>query len=176
GSGVDFGDGTSAEIDFYGGWTPSVGAVDLDFGVLYYLYPAAPQTPNQNYIEFNAGASTSVADFLDVGLSFAYSPDYYLEAGNSLYTQGSLGFTLIPETPAGNSVFSVDVSGTVGYLNFFDEDDAISTTFPFEDYVDFGIGATLNYYGFGLDLRYIAETGLDAADNNSFVASLSRSF
>ena len=41
GSGVDqdFVGGSSAEIDLYGGITPSAGIFDFDFGFIYYWYP-----------------------------------------------------------------------------------------------------------------------------------------
>ncbi len=175
-SGVDFGDGTSAEVDFYGGWTPSIGAVDFNVGILYYLYPAAPQDPQQNYVEFILGASTTLAGFLNVGIQGAYSPDYYLEAGDSLFLSGTAGFPVIPPTPLGNSTFSASFGGSINYLEFFQDEVAIATTFPFEDYVTWDVGATLSYYGFDLDLKYVAETGLAASDSDSFVATLSRSF
>ncbi|HIK64272.1 MAG TPA: hypothetical protein EYG02_04505, partial [Henriciella marina] len=82
-SGVDFGDGTSTEIDLYAGWTPTVGAFDLDLGVIYYWYPDAPDNPEQNFFEAYAGASTTLGDTLEVGASIAYSPEFYLEIGDA---------------------------------------------------------------------------------------------
>ncbi|MDJ0740815.1 MAG: TorF family putative porin [Gammaproteobacteria bacterium] len=38
-SNVDFGDDTTAEVDFYGGFSNEVGGVGYDVGLIYYYYP-----------------------------------------------------------------------------------------------------------------------------------------
>ena len=156
-SGVDFGDGTSTEIDFYGGWTPTVGQVDLDIGLIYYLYPDAPDDPEQNFVEFYAGGSTTFG-IVDLGASYAYSPEFYGETGAAGYTNFSAG------VPLGEN-FGVDAS--VGFSDFYDEggdsytDYSIGVTTSLEDYVD-------------LDFRYIDTEGLDG-NSEAFVVTVSRS-
>lgn len=155
-SGVDFGDGTSTEIDLYAGWTPTVGAFDLDIGAIYYWYPDAPDNPEQNFVEVYAGASTTIGESLEVGASLAYSPDFYLEVGDAFYWSASAG------VPLGES-FGLDA--TIGYSDFSDLSGA--------DYTDWSIGLTTAFEGFDLDFRYIG-TDVDGNDD-SFVVSVSRS-
>ncbi len=155
-SGVDFGDGTSTEVDFYAGWTPSYGDIGFDFGAIYYLYPDAPDDPEQNFVEVYGGASTTFG-IIDVGASYAYSPEFYGESGAAGYTNFSAGI------PLGES-FGLDAS--VGFSDFYDDggdsytDYSIGITTSIEDYVD-------------LDFRFIDTSGLDGNDE-SFVITVSR--
>lgn len=154
-SGVDFGDGTSTEIDLYAGWTPTVGAFDLDLGVIYYWYPDAPDNPEQNFFEAYAGASTTLGDTLEVGASVAYSPEFYYEIGDAFYYAGSVALPI-------NELFSVDA--TIGYSDFVDAGG---------DYTDYSLGLTTSFEGFDLDFRFIG-TDDDALDEY-FVVSIGRS-
>ena len=135
-SGVDFGDGTSTEIDVYAGWTPTVGVFDLDLGAIYYWYPDAPDDPSQNFVEVYAGGSTTLGEFVEVGASVAYSPDFYLESGDAFYWAASAGI------PLGES-FGLDA--TIGYSDFQDLSGA--------DYTDWSIGLTTALEGFDFDFR-----------------------
>ncbi|MEO0608081.1 MAG: TorF family putative porin [Pseudomonadota bacterium] len=159
-SGVDFGDGTSTEIDYYAGWTPTVGEFGLDLGVIYYSYPDAPDDPEQAFVELYAGASTTLG-MVDVGASVAYSPEFYAETGPALYWAASAG------VPLGEN-FGVDVS--VGYSDA--QDDVMDG--GFEDYTDYSIGLTTSVADMvDLDFRYI-DTDLDGGDE-AFVVTVSRS-
>lgn len=155
-SAIDYDDGTSAEIDLYAGWTPTVGVFDLDIGAIYYYYPDAPDDPEQNFVEVYAGGSTTLGEFLDVGASVAYSPEFYGETGQAFYYAASAGVPL-------GEFFGVDA--TVGYSSG-DEDEG------FTDYTDWSVGLTTSVAGFDLDFRYI-DTDLDAVEE-SFVVSVSR--
>jgi uncharacterized protein (TIGR02001 family) len=155
GSGVDFGDGTSTEVDIYAGFTPTVGAFDLDLGVIYYLYPDAPDEPEQNFIELYAGASTTLGIF-DVGASYAYSPEFYGETGAAGYLAGSIGTAL-------GENFGIDA--TLGYSDSYDD--------GFESYTDYSVGLTTSVGEYvDLDFRFIA-TDLDDLDE-AFVITVSR--
>lgn len=156
-SGVDFNDGaTSTEVDFYAGWTPTVGAIGLDFGAIYYVYPDAPDEPDQNFVEVYAGGSTTLG-MVDLGLSYAYSPEFYGETGAAGYIAGSAG------VPIGES-FGVDVS--VGYSDSYDD--------MFEAYTDYSIGLTTSITDYvDLDFRYI-DTDRDGVDDEAFVITVSR--
>lgn len=154
-SGVDFGDGTSTEIDVYAGWTPTVGVFDLDLGAIYYWYPDAPDNPSQNFVEVYAGASTTLGEFVEVGASVAYSPDFYLETGDAFYYAASAGI------PLGES-FGLDA--TIGYSDF---ESSVGG-----DYTDYSLGLTTSLEGFDFDFRYI---GTDISGNDdTFVVSVSR--
>ncbi|MEM1106471.1 MAG: TorF family putative porin [Pseudomonadota bacterium] len=160
-SGVDFGDGTSTEIDLYAGWTPSYGNFDFDVGAIYYIYPDAPDDPEQNFVEVYAGAGTTLGEVLDVGASIAYSPEFYAETGGAVYYSFAAGL------PIGDTPFSVDAS--IGYQAFLDDDDC-----PDCDYGDYSIGVTTSFEGFDFDLRFIDTYDLDGNDE-SVVISVSRS-
>lgn len=155
-SGVDFGDGTSTEIDIYAGYTPTVGVFDLDLGAIYYIYPDAPDEPEQNFLEIYAGASTTVGMF-DLGASYAYSPEFYGESGTAGYLALSAGTAL-------GENFGVDVS--YGYSDFYDLEDA--------SYSDYSVGLTTSITDIvDLDFRFIG-TDLDD-DDGTFVVTVSRS-
>ncbi len=155
-SGVDFGDGTSTEIDFYGGWTPTVGQFDLDIGLIYYLYPDAPDDPEQNFVEVYAGGSTTIGMF-DLGASYAYSPEFYGESGSAGYTSFSAG------VPLGEN-FGVDAS--VGFSDFYDDNT--------DSYTDYSLGVTTSIEDYvDLDFRFITTSGLDGNDE-AFVVTVSR--
>ncbi|MEO0785272.1 MAG: TorF family putative porin [Pseudomonadota bacterium] len=169
-SGVDFGDGTSTELNFYGGWTPSYGQFDFDIGALYYVYPDAPDDPEQNFVEIYAGAGTTLGETLDVGASLAFSPEYYFETGQTIYTSIYAGL------PLGDAGFAIDAS--LGFLSFLDDDDCMDC-----DYLDYSIGVTTAFEGFDLDFRLIGSDGdgVDGLDDDGgpagerFVVSISRS-
>ncbi|MEM1138958.1 MAG: TorF family putative porin [Pseudomonadota bacterium] len=161
-SSVDFGDDTTMEIDFYGGIAPSIGPVDLDLGIIYYAYPDSPDEPDQEFIEYYAGAGTTLAEFLDVGVSVAYSDDFYLESGESFYTNLTAGVPL-------GKYFGLD--GSYG-ISTFDEDGT-------DDYEDYSVGLTTSAYGLDLDLRYIGTSGVEgdpSAADDTVVFTVGKSF
>lgn len=83
-SNVDFGDSTSAEIDGYFGVTPTVGAVSLDFGALYYGYVNQPSGADYGYWELKAAASVPAGP-ATLGAAVYYAPDYSGGTGNATY-------------------------------------------------------------------------------------------
>jgi len=156
-SGVDFGDGTSTELDIYAGFTPTVGRFDLDLGAIYYIYPDAPDDPEQNFVELYAGASTVLGP-VELGASYAYSPEFYGETGAAGYSQVTAGVSL-------SENFGLD--GAVGFSDFYDNGN--------DSYADYSIGVTTSFRDyFDLDFRAIATSGLDGNDDK-FVVTLSRS-
>jgi uncharacterized protein (TIGR02001 family) len=156
-SGVDFGDGSSTEVDIYAGFTPTVGMFDLDLGAIYYIYPDAPDDPEQNFVEVYAGASTTVSG-IDLGASYAYSPEFYGETGSAGYTNFTAGTAL-------GENFGIDAS--VGFSDFYDSGN--------DSYTDYSVGVTTSVQEyFDLDFRAIATSGLDGNDEK-FVVTLSRS-
>ena len=94
-------------------------------------------------------------DFVDVGASIAYSPDFYYEIGDAVYTSFSAGI------PLGEN-FGLDAG--VGFSSFEEGNDS---------YTDYSIGLTTSLEGFDLDFRFIDTSGLDGNDE-SFVVSISR--
>jgi uncharacterized protein (TIGR02001 family) len=93
-SNVDFGTSNpDQEVDLYAGVKPTVGAVSLDLGVIYYGYlkDKAPETNGQtafpgsfSYVEVKAAASTAVGPGT-VGAAVYYSPEFPGKGGEALY-------------------------------------------------------------------------------------------
>lgn len=77
------------EVDLYAGFAPEVGAVSLDFGAVYYLYPS---NSDFNYVEFVASAGTTVGPAtVTVGVAYAPSQDNIGNQDNTyLYVNGDL--------------------------------------------------------------------------------------
>lgn len=104
-SNVDFGNGTKAEYDLYGGIRPTLGIVSLDLGVIYYGYANKPSGPDEAYYEFKALATVPVGP-ATLGASIYYSPEFPFKAGNAEYYEVN-GSIPVPNT-------KLSVSGAVG--------------------------------------------------------------
>jgi len=158
GSSVDFGDDTTMEIDFYGGFTPNVGAVSLDLGVIYYAYPDSPDNPDQNFVEAYLGGETSAGESITLSGSISYSPDFYLEVGDAIYATIGGAFAV-------NDTISIDAN--VGFSRF--DNDVLA-----DDYDDYNIGVTGSAFDFGWDVRFHDTSGLAGGDDESIVATISK--
>ena len=152
GSSVDFGDDTSAEVDFYAGITPSYKGLNFDLGVIYYAYD---DDTDINVFELKAGVSGDVA-----GLGLGATG--YFNIDDEVYTyelSAEKGFSAVgPFTPT--------VSALVGFV---DADGG--------DYTYWNAGVSLGFAEkFALDLRY-HDTDVDTSlTDERFVATLSASF
>lgn len=199
-------DGASTEIDFYFGVTPTIGELPVTIGFIYYFYPGAPQDsadyvvpagegpflidvpeglavgdvipggewPRQDYLEIQLGTDYTFGP-LDVGATISWSPEYYFEAGMSIHTLLTASAT-VAEFDAFGSSATLSLGGHFGYLEFLEDDEAASTDF-FEDYVEYGIGATVNIWGIDFDARYIGTSGLPAnGSGGTGIFTVSKSF
>jgi len=203
-TGEQISDGSSLEIDFYAGYTPSLGDLSLDFGVTYYLYPDAPQGDDVIEVPGVLDADQqALADALGVsagdiipgtdqnylelkaggayplgpvelGFNLTYSPDYYFETGDVLIPSASLSFPLGGSVAFAGSDLSFAFSGQLGYLAFVDNDIPDGGGFG-EDYWDFGAGITATWFGIDFDARYIDTFSL-AGNGSTGVFTISRSF
>ena len=135
-SNVDFGNGTDAEIDLYGGVRPTLGPVSLDLGAIYYGYINKPSGPDEAYWEVKALATVPVGP-ATLGASIYYSPEFQFKAGNATYIEANAA------VPIPNSKFSL--SGAVGRQ--YVKGPADYTTW------NLGVGYAVNDH-VGLDLRY----------------------
>lgn len=198
-------DGASTEIDFYFGWTPTIGELPVSIGFIYYFYPGAPQDgddtfiptgegpflvdpsivapglnpgdvfvdfPRQDYWEIQIGTSYTAGP-VDLGLTVSWSPEYYFEAGNSIHTMVTASVP-VAEFDMGGKAASLSFGGHAAYLEFLENDEAASTGF-FEDYFEYGVGATLTVWGIDFDARYIGTSGL-AGNSGTGVFTVSKSF
>ena len=134
-SNVDFGDKTDAEVDFYAGFKPTVGAATLDLGVIYYGYVGAPSGSGYGNFEFKAAASVP-AGTGTVGAGIYYSPDSFGAVDDSIYYEVNASF---PVTEA------VSFGGALGRATFEGGG----------DYTTWNVGATWSFLpNLALDLRY----------------------
>lgn len=87
--------GTNAELDLYAGWRPQMGAIDLDLGVVAYLYPGGK---GGNYSELAGSAGYTIGPVeLRAGAAWAPSQKNIGHDDNLyLFTSASTG---VPGTP-----------------------------------------------------------------------------
>ncbi len=204
-TGEQISDGSSAEVDFYFGYTPSIGDLALDFGFTYYLYPDAPQgeddivvpgilTPEQQVLADALGVTAGevILDFPDqnyvelkAGGAFPVGP---AEVGfNLTYSPDyyfETGDVLIPSVsfslPLGGSF---ELAGSETSLAFstslgylaFFDNDIANGGGFGEDYWDFGIGVTATWFGIDFDARFIDTFSL-AGNGSTGVFTVSKSF
>lgn len=143
GSKIDWTGVSNAEVDLYGGVTPSLGPLSLDFGFIYYGYPRAN---SNDYWEFKAGVSGNLAPKLSAGATFYYSPDivndeWYVYEGTLSYELPKVG------------VFTPTIGGLIGYTDW-------DTTNA--DYTYWNAGLALAVDNLTFDFRYW-DTDLSAA-------------
>ncbi|MGE0386890.1 MAG: TorF family putative porin [Gammaproteobacteria bacterium] len=89
GSNVDdtFDDGADIEIDFYVGYAGDIGNFHYDLGATYYTFPGADDTTGEdNYWELIPKVSYTFESLPlqpVLGFQYAYSPEFFGEAGES---------------------------------------------------------------------------------------------
>lgn len=83
-SNVDFADSTDVEADFYAGFKPTVGALSMDLGVIYYTYHGDPKGSDYNNVEFKAAGSVAAGPG-SIGAAVFYSPDGFGAADDATY-------------------------------------------------------------------------------------------
>jgi len=135
-SNVDFGNGTDAEFDIYGGVKPTMGPVTFDVGFIYYGYIDQPSGSHEDYWEGKVAASVPVGP-ATVGAAVYYSPEFFGKTGEAWYYEANASYA-VP-----NSKFTF--SGAVGRQEV---DQGIDYTVW-----NAGVGWALDDH-IGLDLRY----------------------
>ena len=141
-------DDSSMEIDYYGGfsgeWASGVG---WDIGGMYYYYP--DQNEDRGAGDYNFGEIYGSLSYTFPGTlkpsiesGLAYSPDFFGEDGDGLYTYGKFGLTLPYDFGAHALIGYQDVDGgkTSGPAGF--------------DYVHYSIGVSKEFGILGFDLSY----------------------
>ncbi|KWT70376.1 hypothetical protein APY04_1053 [Hyphomicrobium sulfonivorans] len=140
GSGVDFGDDATTELDWYAGFKPVWNDFEFDFGVILYTYPGASGYDLIQVTELKAGVSKSF-DKLGVGGVVYYSPD--INGYEHVVVEGTLSYEL-PKL----AMFTPTVSGLVGYQ------DDISGGTGLGDYTYWNAGLSLAVEKLTFDFRY----------------------
>jgi len=160
GSSVEFGNDSSAEIDFYGGYRGRVGPLSYEAGIAYYWYPATTAVGSSFWdVHVEAGY-----DFGPAALNFglAYTPDNFGPAVSDSVWYPSAGVAF----PVAEML---TISGGVGY----------SFREGADNYTDWNAGASLRVYNwFTVDARYY-DTNFTACGplcETRFVVKVSRFF
>jgi len=135
------------EIDLYAGYTPTLGPVEFDFGVIGYFYPGADDDDAEfDYYDLLAGAAWSLSEQFTLGGAVYFAPENYGETGESIYYEIN-----------GTYAFSDALEFTAAYGNQSIEDadgeDGGAVTEE-SDYNTWNLGATYAFHGFSLDFRY----------------------
>lgn len=132
--------GSNLELDLYGGYKHQIGAVTVDAGLLWYLYPG---TNNTDFAEPYISVSAPVGPAI-VKVGAAYAPKQnalILGDEANLYTYGDAAVA-IPNTP-------VTLKAHVGYSK---GDTGLS---PTGDYVDWLVGADFAYKRLTFGVNYV---------------------
>lgn len=161
-SNVDFGDDTDLELDVYGGYKTKLGAIDADFGVLYYSYPGSSEF---NFLELKGAGTYAFKSGTALTGSVFYSPEVGEDGPSSVYTEAALSVPL----PAKLGPFSLSAVGSLGYYKYDD---------IFEDYTNFKIGlSAAAEKGWTVDLAF-TDTDLGDSDltNNIVYLGLKKTF
>ena len=148
----------SLELDIYGGYKGTIGAIGYDVGLLQYYYPGSyPKGFNSpDTLEGYIGLSW---EFLSFKYSYAFTDlfGYEKSDGSQYYDLGAAvdvggGFTL---------------AAHVGYSDIKGQD----------DYTDWKLGVTKEFGGFNFGLHYV-DTDVDNADlaDERVILSIAKSF
>jgi uncharacterized protein (TIGR02001 family) len=160
GSTVDFGDSNDTgsfgdlELDYYAGWSNSIGDTDfaIDVGYIYYDYPGDTVDPEGDYQEFYIGGS-----WKDLSLKVNYSDDYYAETDEFWYISGDYSFTLLDDLSIGLHVGYNIIDDEGGFLAA-DEDGENE-----DGYTDYSVSVTYNWASVDFSVAYVG-TDLDDED------------
>jgi uncharacterized protein (TIGR02001 family) len=149
----------SIEMDYYGGYAGNINDnIGFDVGVIYYDYPSDNQPSGANDLEFWEVYGGLSGDVGPVSLSgkLSYSPDYYGETGDGLYTDLGASYGLPRD---------FTLSAHFGYQYIEDgafKDEAFFSSNE-DSYTDWSIGVSKSWMGVDFDLSYI-DTNLGSSD------------
>ncbi len=192
-AGIDFPNGATTEIDFYGGIRPTFGKLALDFGFWDYYYPggqcfntpafcgfatAAP-LPNGNLVKQNESfyegygkATYTVNDSFNFGGSMWGSPSVLNSGASGIYYAGTATLTAPAAVlPRGMGAY---VSADVGWWQLGTTDafygvPAFPSGIPYRSYANWDAGIAFTWKAFALDLRYY-QSNLSRGDCNAFTS------
>ncbi len=140
----------SLEVDYYAGWSNTVGdsGIGLDVGYIYYDYPGDNGVEG-DYQEVYLGAS-----WHDLSLQVNYSDDYYAETGDFWYLSADYSVALAD---------NVSLGLHAGY-NMLDKNGGFLATAE-DAFTDYSVALTYAWGGVDLSLAY---TGTDLNDADVF--------
>lgn len=132
--------GSNIELDVYGGYKTTIGALTVDAGLLWYLYPG---TDGTDYAEPYASVSGTLGP-VSAKLGVAYAPDQKAIGGaDSLYVYNDLA-AAVPNTP-----FTLKTH--IGYTS----GKGSTLAGPDGDYMDWSLGVDTTYKNLTLGVAYV---------------------
>lgn len=154
------------EIDFYAGFKyPVSKMIDVDVGVIYYVYPGGfdgPGAANRelDYVEGKFAITLKPIDPLAVTGTVYYSPEYTNDTGSVVTLEAGATYTLPTWSKIGTAV-----SGLLGYQTGDDARFKSIIANGDSSYLYWNAGATFTFEErLSLDFRY---WGTDIKDNNA---------
>jgi uncharacterized protein (TIGR02001 family) len=144
----------AAEISMSGSVRQTIGNIDFDLGVTYFLYPGEMTGAGINgidYWEAAIRADKRISESIRMAGGFGYSPNVSNTGAWSWYAAAGLGF-IVPNNWLPPDV-GVSISGVAGYSWFGNQSPELGG-FPLPAYVNWQAGVTFTHKVFNLDLRY----------------------
>lgn len=141
-SNVDFAAPSDANIELDGlfGYRREIFGIKWDLGAIYYSYPGASTQPFRlNYWEFALKASYEIGPATLLG-GLYYSPDFQLQSGTAIYTEGGVDLRL---------PFELVVSGRLGYQSI-----DRNQRFGLPDYWNWSLAVSREVFGFTFAVGY----------------------
>lgn len=130
------GDGASMELDLYGGYKFKAGPIDMDVGVIHYMYPGANSSLDYDFTELYVGGG-----YGPFSLKYSRASDYQGTTSKSgSYLDAALSF----ELPEGFGL-GLHVGKSSG--------DGIKDVFV-KEYTDYKVSLSKEVGGFGFGLAY----------------------
>jgi uncharacterized protein (TIGR02001 family) len=119
--------------------------VNLDIGVIGYLYPGQPSgVGTENYVEFKGAASVALGKATVGGVVY-YSPEFPYKTGHATYIEGNVSIPIHG---------GLSASGAVGHQFL-----QASKNFGFDGYTTWNVGLTYAFNShLSLDARYIGDS------------------
>ncbi|MCH1920089.1 TorF family putative porin [Shewanella sp. A3A] len=158
---VDFGDDTSYEMDFYGGYANSIGAINYDVGYLYYGYP-----DSEGDIDFGELYLTLSYEWLEVGVA------KFVNAGDDVAADGldEKDYTYYHAA----ATFPITDTVSLGLYYAYSTGDVIESWYGEDNYSEYNISVTKTTSIGDVSFK-LANTDLDG-DDVKFVLGYSYGF
>lgn len=169
GSSIDGGAYGSVELDLYGGWAGEVApGLELDVGILYYMYPNGLAGADLDYWEPYASVSTTLGPVgATLGVAYAWEQDSLGGDDNLyVYTDFEIG---VPQTPL---TFTAHLGYTDGVL----APPLLSGLSLDDSGFDYSVGVSATILGgLSVGVQYIDTEGpsVDGFTDGAVVATLS---
>ncbi|WP_322521461.1 TorF family putative porin [Guyparkeria halophila] len=153
---VDFGDGTSYELDLYAGYGGSIGDLGYDVGYIYYAYPDGDD------LDFGEIYGSLTYSYFTAGMAYTVNSQ---ATGESVFDTGDMYYYAGVDVPFGESGYSGSLY--YGYYSF----DADSSTYDV-DYGHWSAGLSkdageFGSFGLNFELADIDEGNPVFGDDNS---------